>query len=217
MNKLKIKALIINYNRLTLPMNMADYLFDCKIDPIFIDNNSTYKPLLDYYKKCKYQVMIMDKNYGHEVIWKNNVLYKLGIDGEYIVTDSDLNISKIPKNFLSVLRKGLDKYSKYEKCAFGLRINDLPKNKFSEFIINTEKGYWDRPLDDMYFDASTDTTFALYRTRIKTFNSIRTNEPYVAEHVPWYYTDLNNLPDDEKNYFKTINTSTYYSHLLQKK
>jgi hypothetical protein len=198
-------------------MKMADYLHDCGIDPVFIDNASTYQPLLDYYKTCNYQTILLDKNYGHTVIWNAGILFKLGIDDEYIVTDSDLDLSEVPKDFLDVLRKGLDKYPKYEKCALSLRIDDLPNIEFSNFVRKTESGYWQRPLDDMYFDAATDTTFSLYRTRVKSFNSIRTNIPYCARHVPWYYTDMNDISDDEKYYFKNIKTSTYYSHFIANK
>jgi len=195
-------------------MKMADYLHNCGVDPIFIDNASTYQPLLDYYKNCKYETVLLDHNFGHTVIWDAGILFKLGIDDEYIVTDSDLDLTGVPKDFLDVLRRGLDKYPQYEKCALSLRIDDLPNIEFSNFVRKTEGGYWTRPLDDMYFDAATDTTFSLYRTRLKSFNSIRTNIPYCARHVPWYYTDMNNISDDEKYYFKNIKTSTYYSHFI---
>lgn len=213
----KITALIINYNRLILPMNMADYLFDCGITPVIIDNHSVYQPLLEYYKTCKYEVIKLNQNYGHTVVWDTNILNRLNIDGEYIITDPDLDISNIPKDFLNVLREGLNKYPKYDKCGFSLRLTDLPNNHFTHFIYKTEINYWRKPLDNIYFDAAIDTTFALYRTgvKIKTFNSIRTNEPYSAKHVPWYYTKMNELSEDEKYYFKTIQTSTYYSHNLK--
>lgn len=198
-------------------MKMADYLFDCKIIPIFIDNCSTYKPLLEYYENdCIYEVIKLDQNYGHTVVWDADILNKLNIQDEYIITDSDLDISNIPKDFLDVLRRGLDRYPKYDKCGFSLRITDLPNNEIKNYVIKTESGYWKRPLDEMYFDASTDTTFALYRAtvRIKIFSSLRTNEPYCAKHVPWYYTTKNELSDDEKYYFNSIKTSTWYSHKM---
>jgi hypothetical protein len=44
-----MKVLIINYNRLLLPSKLADWVFKRGCEPIFIDNNSDYKPLLNYY------------------------------------------------------------------------------------------------------------------------------------------------------------------------
>lgn len=209
-----IKALIINYNRLILPRNMADYLSECEITPIIIDNCSDYPPLLEYYKTCKHEVYHADRNYGHNVIWKLDLLTKLNITGDYIISDSDLDICNVPKDFLSVLQRGLDIHTEYEKCGFGLRISDLPNNKLRDYVITTERGYWDRPLDNTYYDASVDTTFSLCRSRVKVFKSMRTNEPYCAKHVPWYYTTLGDMTDDEKYYFSTIKTSTYFSEKI---
>lgn len=214
MNSDKIKAFIINYNRVTLPSKMADYLVECDITPIFIDNNSNYPPLIEYYKNCNYRVIRMDKNYGHSVIWDNNILEKMNINDEFIITDPDLEISEIPKDFLNVLRSGLDKYPYYKKCGFSLRTSDIPNTKQKEFILRSENVFWRKPIDDQFFIADIDTTFALYRTKKKTLTALRTNEPYSAKHIPWYYEDINKLPEDEYYYFNTIQTYTYYSHRL---
>ena len=212
-----MKVLIINYNRLTLPKNMADYIAESGLEPVFIDNKSTYEPLLEYYEETPHEVVKLEQNFGHKVVWDADILNRLEIEGEYIVTDPDLDISDIPKDFLEVLQEGLRRYPKYEKCGFGLRISDLPNNTFTQYVNISERGYWARPLDDMYFDTSTDTTFCLYRASVrnKTFSSLRTNEPYCAKHVPWYYTSINDLPEDEQYYFNSITTSTYFSHLLR--
>ena len=103
------KAFIINFNRLLLPMKLADRLYDCGLEPIFIDNNSTYAPLLEYYKTCDYQVVHSKINYGHTVIWDLGLLDKLHVanDEKFIITDSDLDISDIPSDFLMVLEAGL--------------------------------------------------------------------------------------------------------------
>jgi len=210
-----MKALIINYNRITLPVKMAEYLSECGVTPIIIDNGSTYKPLLKYYENSPYMIVKMNHNYGHNVVWEANLLTKLNIEGDYIVTDSDLDISHIPKDFLTVLQDGLKKYPEYQKCGFSLRINDLPNNNLKSHVINAESNYWDRPKDNLYFDASIDTTFALYRTNKKVFKALRTNEPYSAIHVPWYYSNVNELPEDEIYYLNNIQTSTFYSKLIK--
>ena len=198
---MKYKALIITYNRLNLPRKMADFLFAHGIDPVFIDNNSDYPPLLEYYKTTKYEVVRMDKNYGYKVIWEQNILKLLGITGNYIVTDPDLDLSGIPNDFLSVLEEGLRRYPQFDKCGFSLEINDLPPTDFCP--ANYEKQFWQYPLDDRYFKAPIDTTFALYKTPFHSYNAMRTNRPYTARHLPWYYFDLEDMPEDEQYYFKT--------------
>lgn len=197
-----MKALIINFNRLSLPVRMANWLFNHGIEPVFIDNNSDYPPLMEYYHNhCPYKVMHMNKNYGHTVVWnpETTILQRLGITGPYIVTDPDLDLSGIPDDFLSVLENGLKKYPQFDKCGFSLEINDI-KNQGT---IDWETPFWQHPLDDLYFNAAIDTTFALYKTPVFSYNGIRTNRPYTARHMPWYHNDIKEFPEDEQYYFNT--------------
>ncbi len=200
-----MKALLIVYNRLHMPVAMADFLFAHGIDPVFVDNNSDYPPLLEYYKTTKYQVVRMDQNYGYKVVWNQGVLNMLGITGNYIVTDPDLDLSGIPDDFLSVLEEGLRRYPQYDKCGFSLEINNLPQTDFCP--AGYEKQFWQYPLDNMYFKAAIDTTFALYKVQHHSYNAIRTNRPYCCKHMPWYYFDFEDMPEDEQYYFKTCKES----------
>lgn len=149
----------------------------------------------------------MDKNYGHRVIWDQELLERGGISGQYIVTDPDLDLSGIPDDFLSVLQEGLRRYPKAQKCGFSLDISDLPEGDVKKW----ESTLWQKPLDDMYFRAGVDTTFALYRENVRHYSiwdSLRTNKPYMARHVPWEYNNMKDLPADEQYYFKTCNKSS---------
>jgi hypothetical protein len=203
-----MKALIINYNRLTLPRLIAEWCVEHGLTPVFVDNNSDYPPLMDFYHHAPFMVMHLNKNYGHTAVWlpECTVLERLGIlDEPYIVTDSDLDLSGVPADFLKVMQAGLNKYPKYDKCGLSLEVNDLPDTPEGRFIPQCEGRYWQRPLDEVYFDAPTDTTFALYKAGVREYNhnAIRVNRPYTAKHVPWYYDDLSKLPEDEQYYFKT--------------
>lgn len=200
-----MKALIILYNRLDLPRKMADFLFLHGISPVFIDNNSDYPPLLEYYKTTKYEVIRMDKNYGYQVVWQQGILSRLNITGNYIVTDPDLDLSGIPDDFLSILEEGLRRYPQYDKCGFSLEINDIAPTEFSPAVY--EKQFWQHPLDEMYFQAPIDTTFALYKVPYHSFNALRTNRPYTCRHMPWYYFDFEDMPEDEQYYFRTTRES----------
>lgn len=206
-----MKVLIINYNRLTLLKNTVEWCIIHGLEPIVIDNNSDFPPLLQYYNECDCPVMRMKKNYGHKVIWECNIIKLLNIKGRYIITDPDLDFTGIPSDFLDVLNHGLDKYHQYNKVGFSLEINDLPSTKYIKDILRGhEIGYWKTPLDDMYFDAPIDTTFAMYREGVNEYfhPAIRTNRPYTARHIPWYYKNKHSLPDDEKYYFRTCNASS---------
>jgi hypothetical protein len=200
-----MKALIITYNRLNLPYNMALWLALRDIEPIFIDNNSDYPPLLEYYERTPFKVVRMKENYGYKVVWEQNLLKRLNITGNYIVTDPDLDLTGIPDDFLSVIEEGLRRYPQFDKCGFSLEINDLPPTEFCP--ANYEKQFWQHPLDEKYFAAAIDTTFALYKVPFHSFNAIRTNRPYTARHMPWYYFDFEDMPVDEQYYFRTTKES----------
>ena len=123
----KTYAFIINYNRLTLPRNIANYLMECDgIIPIIIDNNSDYPPLLEYYEKTPHKVIRLDKNWGGCVVYKCGILDDMNLnDKRFIVSDPDLDLSGIPKDFLHILHMGLDRHSFACKSGFSLEINDL--------------------------------------------------------------------------------------------
>jgi len=205
-----MKCLIINFNRLLLPVRLAEWVAQRGVEPVFIDNNSTYPPLLEYYQSCPFRVLRLVSNYGHTVLWQYPVLKTLDINERFIYTDPDLDLTDVPDDFLEVMNEGLNRYPNYSKCGLSLEINDLPDTEEGNFIRNVpEAPYWNRPLDDMYFHADTDTTFALYQYPIGQYgySAIRTNRPYTCKHIPWYYTDFDSLTDDERYYYETANAS----------
>jgi hypothetical protein len=178
------------------------------LEPVIIDNCSTYEPLLEWYAHCDFKVVRMDKNYGHKVIWTNWMFRDLGIKDKYILTDPDLDLSGVPSDFLEVMEEGLKRYPKFERIGLSLEIDDLPDNDLGRQVYKHELRFWNKPLDEMYFEAEVDTTFALQKIGMyNTYNSLRINKPYTARHIPWYYTDLENLSIDEKNYIKTAGAS----------
>jgi len=217
---MKIPAFIINYNRLSLPQKMAEFISNNNdIELYIIDNKSTYEPLLDWYNDCPYNVIKMDNNYGHTVFWDHGLYAKYVKRGMYILSDSDLDLSSIPNDWLDVLIEGHNRYD-YEKVGFSLETDDLPESHFRNEIVAWESQFKTpkaRRLDDLYTEAHIDTTFALHKTNGHgIYSSIRVNKPYTARHIPWYYTDFETLPDDEKFYFNTVKTSTLWSRQFNK-
>lgn len=206
-------ALIINYNRITLPAQTAQWCHNQGLTPIIIDNASDYPPLLDYYQsRCPYPVVRMEQNYGHMVVWHQSLLRRLGVRPPYVVTDPDLDYSQIPGDWLKVFSDGLRKYPTFDKIGFSLEIDDV-KNQNT---VDWEQKFWQYPLDDLYYNAPIDTTFAMYKTDEFSFNSIRTGRPYTVRHLPWYYNHIKDLPEDERYYYQTQNEDTA-SHTNVKK
>lgn len=203
---------IINYNRLTPLKAMVEYLKTIpEINPIIIDNNSTYEPLIEYYKSKPCELELLSLNWGCCAFWQTNLMDKYEAkNGNYIITDSDLDISQVPTDFMGVLREGLNRYN-VDKCGFSLRLDDLPKNTYTDGVKAREKANWGDCIDNekKYVQTGIDTTFALYKSQIHSFSAVRTMPPYCARHLGWYYESAEQLPDDEKYYLANIKDGVY--------
>lgn len=210
-----MKVFIISYNRLTYLRDMVNWCKEHNLEPVIVDNNSDYPPLLAYYHSKPCQIIMMPKNYGHTVMWHGLIDLP---DERFIITDPDLDLSGVPDDFLEVLNIGLDRYHEKPKCGLSLEIDDLPGGPEAAYVRQIESVFWFHPLDDLFYDAKVDTTFALYRKGIReyTIEGIRVNRPYTARHYSWYYTDFNQLPEDERYYYKTANESASGKERLMK-
>lgn len=213
-------AFIINYNRLTLPRRIAEYLASCDgVEPVFLDNDSSYEPLLEWYEQCPYRVVRLGFNYGSAAVWHPQpaVLDRFGLDGHFVVTDPDLEIDHIPKDWLGVLKEGLRRHDFACKAGFSLQIDDLPNTEVGRQARGNQSIEWGHRIGNtIYYRSSIDTTFCLCRSRLHDFPAVRTGKPYQARHVPWYYTSWDDLPDDEKYYLESITPykSNYWSGII---
>jgi len=207
-------AYIINFNRLTYTRQMIEWCHENGLRPIIIDNASDYQPLLDYYDTRPCEIIKLPGNYGHTVTWQGHIELP---NERFIITDPDLDMSGVPSDFLQIMNEGLDRYYA-DKCGLSLEIEDLPDSEEGRLIRKIEAGFWRTPLDSKFYDAITDTTFALYRETVRqhSLNAVRTNRPYTARHYSWYYTDFNLLPEDEQHYYRTANDSASGKKRLMK-
>jgi hypothetical protein len=103
------------------------------------------------------------------------------------------------KHFLKIHKN----FSEYKKVGFGLRIDDLPDHyPLKSSVVAWESQFWSHPLGENIYEAGIDTTFAVYKPFTYSYMlhpSIRTGEPYVARHLPWY-TDPANQTDEDIYY-----------------
>ncbi len=186
---------------------MVEYLHDVPdVEPVIVDNNSSYPPLLEWYATRPCKIIRCSKNMGHLAPWKLGVA--TDHDAPYYgVTDPDLDLSSIPKDFSEVLIKGLEKFPNKIKVGFSIEVEGYPDNEFKEQYIDWQIGFWQTPLyEDMYWDSEIDTTFAYYRNEpyLHTTCALRTNRPYTVKHLP-FHLDVNNLPEDFVYYCRHAN------------
>jgi len=209
----QIPIVILNKDRLEPLKLLVDAMRSRDYNNIIvIDNQSTYQPLLDWYKESGLDVFYNDIE---ATKFDNGTFYRLSyelqhpkfasiIQDYYVFTDSDVvPVESIPYDFIDNMISIVNKYQLH-KVGLGLKIDDLPNVATTEHVVNTESQYWTNRLDDEYvlFKAPVDTTFAVYAPNtlpIWSDFSLRMGGDYVAKHMPWYY-DTNNLPEDELYY-----------------
>lgn len=218
-NPFSIPIIIVNYNQLESIHNLIDTLTKRGFSNIVVlDNKSTYPELLAYYDEIENHTNItlhrLDENVGHMVLWLRKDLLKQYSDGYFVLTDPDIMIeNEVPDNFMSIFINLLNKHINVRKVGFSLKIDDIPDyypNK--EKVINWEKQFWEKQIEDGHFLAKIDTTFALYRPSFiydsNGFESaVRTNKPYTVKHLGWYI-NYSELSKEQEFYFKTANNSS---------
>lgn len=202
---MKIPVIIINRNLLTWPSKMVEDLktFNDIGDIIIVDNQSTYEPLLEWYKTNPCEVIHCSTNYGQSAPWNLNLPKGRGF-GFYVASDPDMDLSETPKDCLSYLVDKMQKYPQYDRIGLGL----------SNYNVSEESPYhhwlksWNErttgpntTTDGLLTQQPVDTTFCMYNVdRHFSGPSCSTQHPYSARHIPWDITkdEIYNLK--EKNY-----------------
>lgn len=214
MNWQDIPVYICNRNNLERGFRkQTEWLIDIGMTNInVIDNQSSYSPLLEYYSKTpQLRVAVQSANIGPRGFWEVTRQHE-NIKTPFIYTDCDVVPADIcPNNVVEVMFELLQKQEPGRKVGVGLRIDNLP-NHFSkkDLVIKWESGFWtpDRKEqinneygDGRAFNANVDTTFAMYHPQQEfTYTALRTDAPYIFEHVPWYADDSN--PTEEDIYYR---------------
>jgi len=219
----KIPIIINNFNRLEMMVQLIESLEKRGYTNIFIiDNLSTYPPLLEYYKTCKYTVFRLDRNIGMNALWGSGLIKKFRND-YFVYTDSDMvPVEECPDDFLLFFLDVLRKHKLAQKAGFSLKLDDLPDcYAMKETVLRVEKDYYRYQHEEMLYWAPIATTFALYRPRAKRIHGnyyiemYRTASPYMARHLPWYMDSKN--PDDENKYYLSQKlVATWYSKEYKK-
>lgn len=216
---MKIPVILNNRNLLTYPKKMLEFLIDFEDigDIIIVDNDSTYEPLLEWYKTNPCEI-IRTSNNGHLSPWIINLPNKLSNDF-YVVTDSDLDLSITPKDALLFLKNKMLQYPKYCKIGLSLSNWQVPQTSpYHNFLKHWAQSNWSLSSvkDGLLLNQQIDTTFALYhKSRDYRGYNCATYTPYSVNHIPWEFTQ--EMIDDMKNqnyeyYYYLINSNASSSY-----
>lgn len=212
-----IPIVINNRNRHTTLKQLIDSLETNGYRNIYIlDNQSSWPPLLEYYRTLPYPVIRLGGNYGYNALEKIP-LYKKIRKGYFVYTDSDVvPADNCPADFMKHFLSLLQHHHDVQKVGFSLKIDDLPEHFADrEKILAFEGGYFSKPLGDGLYEAPIDTTFALHRpyaliSTVGGYKMIRTGAPYEARHLPWYNNSMQ-LTAEEQYYIDHVEIGTQWS------
>jgi len=202
------------FNRLTTTRNLVEQVKRLPdAQPVIIDNDSDYGPLLEWYETDPCEIVRLKENLGHHAPWTSGVISGDGAP-LYIVTDCDIDIEGVPLDVLSVLQFPFSwRTNAPVKSGLALRINDLPP--WQSEVFQWESRWWLKPCPiSPWYRAAIDTTFAMYRcgTTLRQVQdvartpAVRLGGEYQARHMPWYL-DAENLDEENANYFATASES----------
>lgn len=170
---------------------------------IFIDNKSSYKPLLDYYENTSYTVIKLGRNIGQRAPWISGAINYYASNKAFIVTDPDVIPLESSHGAIKYFAEVLNNHPKYAKVGFGLRIDNLPDSyEPKNNVIKWESVFWKDQIEKDIYIADLDTTFALYRpnTPYLIRPALRTGGRFIAEHEPWY--EDSKKPSAEMIYYR---------------
>ena len=222
-NPYEIPIYIISYNRLSdLRKCIGKLEQDGYRNIIIVDNKSTDKNLLNYYRSIPHHVEYLEKNYGHMGFWMCGKFDRVIESSFYVVTDPDILADEsAPSDYIGYFLQILQDYPTKTKVGFSLRIDDIPDEyPYKWDIIRYESFFKTRIEDDarILYDAPIDTTFALYAPRQigfhkgeQFFASIRTGYPYIAKHLTWYITPDNISKEYEQYFIQGSQSSTAFN------
>jgi len=214
---MNLTIVINNRNRLSTTKKLVDdLLYRDSTNIIIIDNESSYQPLLEWYKTLPSNIRILySLNYGHHALFQSNVLNDIPEEWCFY-TDADIQLNpNMPKDYQQIMFNLAHQYN-YKKIGLALQIDDLPDHyALKEQVIRNESHWWENKIIENVYRADTDTTFCLIK-KCDQFDSLRIAGDFTAKHMPWYL-DLDNLSDEEQYYNNNLGERTLTQYSKQHK
>lgn len=206
---MQFPVFIVNRNILSWLRDLIAWLEAAGQNEIYIvDNDSTYPPLLEFYKQTKHTVLPTGGNLGTKAPWVCGHIGKYAQDRYYAVTDMDvIPHEDCPLDALDFFYDTLRSHSNLNRVGFSLLIDDLPEYyDFRKVVQHEHRGYWMDSRrwskDRRFFDVPIDMILGINRPNNPKMSRgcLRADRPYVARHMSWYINSAD--PGEEVLYYR---------------
>lgn len=216
---------IMNYNWLEWPKKQVAFLQSCGHRVIIVDNKSTYPPLLEWYKTKPCEVLFTGSyplKVQNRFIWEMSLEKIVVSENYYAVTDADMELDWLSKNFTDHLIADIERNPEILKSGLSIRTDDLPDNRYANIYRESEKANFPKPDKFGFHNVAVDTTFAVYsKERCNNIDKMWRNEyeeaplsflddryfyrahrsPFAVRHLPWYL-DIDNLTEEQVHHIR---------------
>jgi hypothetical protein len=173
-----------------------------------VDNCSTYPPLVEFLDSTDVEVIRMPENYGHKVVYREEIR-KIGGD-KYFITDPDLLLNPdMPLDFMETFCKISDKHRAH-KVGVALDVTKDIRDDiklWGRFTIKDwESQMWRNPIEDSEYPnlwkTGVDTTLCLVNFNYPVDDHLRIAGNFTAVHRPWLTYWKTELKPGELEYYK---------------
>lgn len=211
-----MKIFIVNRNLISWPRAMAEQLTAQGHEVTFLDNASTYVPLLDWYAVCGLNVIRFKENRGGHALWTTGMVNDL--HEPFVNSDPDYDLSMIPDDWDKVLSEGLRQFPQHNKFGFSWDESKVPPENpawIEDNFCNHPNGLpqlWGPQvqLPNNWYWYANDSSFAVSRPYAPDeISGIRKGRPYTGTHMPWHLT-LEPSQDPNKRYYLWDDEIAYY-------
>lgn len=163
-----MRVFISNKNRWTSTYYLCERIREMGHKPIIIDRASSYPPLLEWYDETDVKVHRLNKDIGRLSFFSSGIFDQYRGQGnatEYFAFgDSDIDLSDVPDESLSVMAKTLSECDDILKVGFSLDCFNLPESERSNQIKDRESAFFDYRIEEGYLAPVADT-LAVYDPR----------------------------------------------------
>lgn len=141
-------------------------------------------------------------------------------DKFFVVTDGDLHIGNFRLGAITRMAKRLDADPTLIKVGCGLKISDLTPtgntvvDEYRAQVVAHESQFWKDPIDDDWYRADIDTTFAVYRSSSPSwlgYGPALRDGQNIASHLPWYMSP-EDISDEYLFYLRNVGTGAGHTH-----
>jgi hypothetical protein len=225
----ELPIVITTFNNSTYLKNTVDYFLEREFNIIVLDNDSTYKPMIELLNELSNNdniyVIKLSENHGPRYFYENKNFYRW-LPELFFATDPDLGFNENlkRKDWLHLIEISNDR--QLYKVGVGLRLDmedgthnlDIFIPSMNTTIRYIEANYYGIPSfstedNDMVYNAPIDTTFSLYNKRfdVNSFMSscVRVTGKYSAWHYGWLLNPP--IPQEEQDYYTNACKDLFYS------